>query len=78
MRTTLFLLVLLSMVLMTCNNKTQKAIPDCYDPAQVQEDAMCTMDYNPVCGCNGKTYSNACMAKVSGILKWEKGTCEDN
>ncbi len=28
----------------------------------------CTLDYSPVCGVNGQTYSNACTAKATGIV----------
>ncbi|MCF6226100.1 MAG: Kazal-type serine protease inhibitor family protein [Xanthomonadales bacterium] len=48
----------------------------CMGPAK--QDTMCTMQYEPVCGCNGKTYSNACVAKVAGVLMMEKGACEDD
>lgn len=39
-------------------------------------DRMCTMDYRPVCGCNGVTYSNACVAGAAGVLKWTEGECK--
>jgi hypothetical protein len=45
-----------------CSEKT--------DPA-----CSCIADYDPVCGCNNKTYSNACMAECAGIKTYTKGEC---
>ncbi|MFT6849848.1 MAG: hypothetical protein ACJATA_000652 [Sphingobacteriales bacterium] len=48
----------------------------CLDINKIRREAMCTMDYTPVCGCNGITYSNGCRAKADGVLNWSEGKCE--
>lgn len=48
----------------------------CIDESKKDPDAMCMQVYEPVCGCNDQTYSNACEARKAGVTEFTDGGCD--
>lgn len=48
---------------------------DCIDQSKINPDAICIEVYQPVCGCDNKTYGNECVARNQGVTSWKEGEC---
>lgn len=76
MKRLLFFFLALFCLAATCKEARKTTSDDCLDESKINPDMACIEVYEPVCGCDGKTYPNECYAQVSGITRWEKGPCE--
>ncbi|GAB2790500.1 hypothetical protein GCM10027275_39300 [Rhabdobacter roseus] len=65
------------LVLLAFSNCEPRQVPkNCQE--KPRDERGCYALYDPVCGCNGKTYSNSCEALAVGITDFSKGACREN
>ena len=46
-----------------------------YSDSDLDDNSVCTMEYDPVCGLDGRVYSNRCSSKVAGVAVQCEGEC---
>jgi hypothetical protein len=68
-------LLSLLLVFFTLGCKKTSSQDQCKGPRQ---NIPCTKEYMPVCGCDGITYGNDCVAEASGVKSWIEGSCDEN
>jgi len=86
--TVLLLILLLLAGCTPASDEPAKSVEPVNEVAIVKADACvltppkqpvaCTMQYDPVCGCDEVTYGNACMARGAGVPTSTPGACDEN
>ena len=71
---TIFAVIMLSF---QCEDMTNMELSSdvCIDTSKINPETACYMIFDPVCGCDGKTYSNDCIAINAGVKFFNKGSC---
>ena len=85
----IFLISVLSIVFVSCEkSKNLPTLLDCVTSSSIKSSICidssligngdeCIEIYDPVCGCDGITYDNYCVANSSGINSYVAGECCD-
>ena len=68
------MVIIVLATIFACEKESLVVDSDCVE--KINPNVVCTTQYEPVCGCNNKTYGNSCMAGAAGIRVLYSGECK--
>jgi len=79
-------IVILISIVSSCDKQKNNCVDtptansaNCIDLNLIDSTSACFAVYEPVCGCDGETYSNSCYATTyGGVTSYIDGECCDN
>tara|TARA_B100001250_G_C19363558_1_gene598743 strand:+ start:174 stop:401 length:228 start_codon:yes stop_codon:yes gene_type:complete len=70
------ILLLFILPIFACHEDDNDIPNMCIDETLINLEFVCTEEFQPVCGCDGITYSNSCQAfNWNGVIAYEDGPC---
>ena len=79
----IIILFMFSLLMISCEKDENSCVPvpennngPCIDSLLMDSTSACFDLYDPVCGCDGVTYSNSCYATIfGGVSSYVSGEC---